>query len=317
MIRFYFSSLFLCLFFGAFSQAKKPKIMVVPAKDWCDQRGFLKTINNQGATEYISDWEMALVKSSELNSVITKMSAEMQKGAYGFLLENLQQTIDNIKQDRTEEALRGNVSSNPIDEVRARAKADIEIHVYWKLETQGPRKRIADFRLEGKDTYTGKTVATAQGSGNFASSIDYTESDLLIEAVQSKMDIFKASLQVSFDDMFKNGREITMNVYKTDKWLEDFTTEKYGGDELQYLISDWMAQNTVQGRFGASTGSDTRILMSGVRIPMYDDKNQALDAKGFARTFKKYLVSIGIPSDQINVDGVGLGRVNIFIGPKN
>lgn len=296
-------------------QAKKPTIMVVPAKDWCDQKGFMKTFNNQGAIEYISDWEMALVKSSELNSVMTKMAAEMQKG--GFLLKSLQQMIDEIKNNRTEESVRGNISANPIDEIRARAKADIEVHVYWKVESQGPRKRIADFRLTGVDTYTGNTIASAQGSGSFASSSDYTESELLIEAVQSKMDGFKATLQTTFDDMFKNGREITMNIYKTDKWPEDFTTEKYGGDELQYLITDWMATNTVQGRFGAPTSSDTRILISGIRIPLYDTKNQAMDAQGFARGFKKYLVSIGITSDQVSVDPVGLGKINIFIGPKN
>lgn len=305
---------FLICFF-AFGQARKPKIMVVPAKDWCDQRGFMKTINNQGATEYISDWEMALVKSSELNSVLTKMGAEMQKG--GFPLENLQQTIDGLKQDRTEEALRGNVSSNPIDEVRARAKSDIEIHVYWKLENQGPRKRIADFRIIGVDTYTNKEVGSAQGSGNWASASEYTESELLIEAVQSKMDGFKASLQTSFEEMFKNGREITMNIYKTDKWSEDFTTEKFGGDELSYVITDWLSANTVAGRYGAPNASDTRMLISGIRIPPYDEKNQPMDAIQYGRMFKKYLTSIGIPSDQIYVDKVGLGRVNIFIGPKN
>jgi hypothetical protein len=232
-------------------------------------------------------------------------------------LENLQQTIDKIKQERTEEALRGNVATNPINEVRARAKADIEIHVYWKVESQGPRKRIADFRLLGVDTYTNKDVASAQGSGNWASSGEFTEAELLIEAVQSKMDGFKATLQTTFDDMFKNGREITMNIYKTDKWPEDFTTEKYGGDELSYVISDWLSANSVQGRFGSPSGTDDRMLISGIRIPLYDEKNQALDARGFARGFKKFLSGLGIPSDQINVDPVGLGKVNIYLGPKN
>jgi hypothetical protein len=305
--------LFIHLSYLVIGQAKKPDLMVVPAKDWCDQRGFLKTINNQGVTEYISDWEMATVKSSELNSVLTKMSAEMAKG--GFKLQDLQQTIATVKNDRGEEAIRGNVSTNPIMEIRARAKSDIEIHVYWKLESQGPRKRIADFRLSGIDTYTNKVVATAQGSGDWASG-DYTESELLIEAVQSKMDGFKATLQTTFDDMFKNGREITMNVYKTDNWSEDFTTEKFGGDELSFLISDWLAEKTVAGRFGSPTGDDTRMLITGIRIPLYNEKNQAMDAKEFARGFKNYLKTIGIPSDQITIDPVGQGRVNVFLGPK-
>jgi hypothetical protein len=298
----------------SFSQAKKPKLMVVPSKDWCDKRGFLKTITNQGKTEYISDWETALVKSSELNSVLAKMGAEMQKS--GFQLENLQQQIDNLKNERVEEGLRGNLVVDPINEIRARAKADIEMHVYWNVEEQGPRKRISDFRIVGVDTYTNKEVAFAQGSGNWASSGEYTESELLIEAVQSKMDGFKNTLQITFDDMFKNGREVTINFYKTERWTEDFTTDKYGGDELSFVISDWLTANTVQGRYSTPVGQADRMLINGIRIPLYNERNQAMDAIEYARKIKKYLESIGIPRDIIKIDRVGLGKANILIGPQ-
>ena len=297
----------------SFGQAKKPKIMVVPSKQWCQEKGFIKTIDNQGNTEYIADWEAALVKTPNLKTVMVKMGNEMQKS--GFMLESLEQTIDGLKQDRIEEQVNTiKVASSPIDQVRAKAKADIEIHVYWKIESQGPRKRITEFFLEGIDTYTNKQVGSATGSGNWASSSDVSDADLLIEAVQSKIDGFKSTLQMSFDEMFKNGREITMDMYVTENWGKDFTTGDYGGDELQYLISDWLAANTVQGRFGSPSGSETRLLINGIRIPLYNANNQAIDAAGFARGFKNYLKTIGI--DQVKVDPVGLGKVKIFIGPK-
>jgi hypothetical protein len=297
----------------SFAQAKKPKIMVVPSKQWCQEKGFIRNYDNQGVTEYIADWEAALVKTPNLKTAMVKMGTEMQKS--GFLLESLEQTIDGIKQDRIEEQVNNiKVSSSPIDQVRAKAKADIEIHVYWKIESQGPRKRITEFILEGIDTYTNKQVASATGSGNWASSSDVSDADLLLEAIQSKMDGFKSTLQMSFDEMFKNGREITMDMYVTEAWGKDFTTEDYGGDELQFLISDWLASNTVQGRFGSPAGSETRLLINGIRIPLYNNNNQAMDAAGFARGFKSYLKSIGI--DQVKIDPVGLGKVKIFIGPK-
>lgn len=297
-----------------FGQALKPKIMVVPSKDWCSENGFLKTLDNQGSTEYIADWEAALVKRPDLNSVLGKIGAEMAKAS--FPLENLQATIDQVKQDRIEEGVRSGVSSSPIDQIRAKAKADIELHLYWKIETQGPRKRITDFRLIGVDTYTNKEVAFADGSGDWLSSSQFSDADLLREAVISKMDGFQRTLLTYFDDLFKNGREITFNVYVKDAWGRDFTTEEFGDDELSYLITDWLAANTVQGRSGTKSSTDTRLLCSGVRIPLYDAQNQAIDAKGFARGFKSYLKSIGITSDLIYVDGVGLGKVNIYIGPK-
>ena len=290
--------LFLAVFYvlNLFGQAKKPKIMVVPGKDWCNENGFMKTIDNQGVTEYISDWETALVKRPDLNSVLAK--------------------IDNVKQDRIEEGVRSDVNSSPIDQIRAKAKSDIEVHLYWKIESQGPRKRITDFRLVAFDTYTNKQVADAQGSADWASASQYSDADLLREAVQSKMDEFKSKLQIHFDELMKNGREITFNVYTKGSWGRDLTTEDYGGDELSYLITDWLSANSVQGRAGTSTSTETRLLCSGVRIPLYDAQNQAIDAKGFARGFKSYLKSIGIVSDLIFVDGVGLGKVNIYIGPK-
>jgi hypothetical protein len=308
--------LFLAVFYALnlFGQAKKPKIMVVPGKDWCNENGFMKTIDNQGVTEYISDWETALVKRPDLNSVLAKIGGEMAKS--NFPLEGLQQTIDNVKQDRLEEGVRSDVNSSPIDQIRAKAKSDIEVHLYWKIESQGPRKRITDFRLVAFDTYTNKQVADAQGSADWASASQYSDADLLREAVQSKMDEFKSKLQIHFEELMKNGREITFNVYTKGSWGRDLTTEDYGGDELSYLITDWLTANSVQGRAGTSSSTETRLLCSGVRIPLYDAQNQAIDAKGFARGFKSYLKSIGIVSDLILVDGVGLGKVNIYIGPK-
>lgn len=297
-----------------FGQALRPKIMVVPAKDWCNENNFMRTIDNQGNTEYISDWEAALVKRPDLNSVLGKIGSEMAK--VGFPLENLQATIDQVKQDRLEEGVRSDVSSSPIDQVRAKAKADIELHLYWKIESQGPSKRITNFRLIGVDTYTNKEVAFADGSGDWLSSSQYSDADLLREAVISKMDGFQRTLLTYFDDLFKNGRGITFNVYVNDAWGKDLTTEDFGGDELSYLITDWLAANSVQGRSGSKSSTDTRLLCTGVRIPLYDAQNQAIDAKGFARGFKSYLKSIGIASNFINVDGVGLGKVNIYIGPK-
>lgn len=297
-----------------FGQALKPKIMVVPSKDWCTENNFMRTYDNQGQTEYISDWEAALAKRPDLNSVLAKIGGEMAKR--NFPLENLQATIDQVKQDRIEEGVRSGVSSSPIDQVRAKAKADIELHLYWKIESQGPRKRITDFRLIGIDTYTNKQVANADGSGDWVSSANVSDPELLREAVQSKIDEFERTLLTYFDELFKNGREITFNVYTKDAWGRDMTTEDYGGDELSYVITDWLAKNTVQGRSGSKSSTETRLLCSGVRIPLYDAQNQAIDAKGFARGFKSYLKSLGIPSEMVLVDGVGLGKVNIYIGPK-
>ena len=45
---------------AAFSQAKKPTIMVVPSDVWCIQNNFSSTYDNQGVQETIPDYNRAL-----------------------------------------------------------------------------------------------------------------------------------------------------------------------------------------------------------------------------------------------------------------
>lgn len=302
-----------------FGQAKKPVIMVVPANDWCQANGFMKTFDNQGETVNVPDYEKALLTFPDLNSVLGKIASEMLKD--GFQLQDLNETIQGIKADRAEESVRqskdgARVASSPIDVLRATAKADIEFHVYWKIEKQGPRKRVTEFRLKGIDTYSNKQVAYADGSGDWVSAGNVSDADLLREAVLSKMDNFKAQLQTSFDDMFKNGREIVVRIRVWDSWGKDLESSEFGDDELNVIIEDWISENTVQGRFDSPTSTESKMDIKGVRIPLYDEKGKAMDAKKFGNALKKYLISKGIPETEIKVDPKGLGEVQLFLGGK-
>ncbi len=313
-------SLFFCLsVLTSFSQAKKPAIMVVPSLDWCVEHGYVLTYDNQGKTETLPDYEKAMMTFPDLNSVMGKIGAEMQKD--GFKLADLGQTLNNAKQMNAEENLlgggsRGTVSSSPIDEIRENGKHDIEFQVYWKIEKQGPRKRVTEFRLKGVDTFTNQQVAYADGSGEWITAGNASDADLLREAVQSKMDGFKASLQTTFEDMFVNGREITVRVWVYDSWGKDLDTYDYGGEELAVLIEEWVAQNAMKGKSGAVSGSELKMYIPGVRIPLYDDNGAQFDGRGFAKKLKKYLISIGIPATEIEIQKAGLGTAFIIFGKK-
>lgn len=311
-------SLLLVSTINVFSQAKKPSIMVVPAKDWCKENGFIDNFDNQGVLEQIPAFERALLNYPNLNSMIEKIGAEMAKD--GFQLELLQAKLDIIKNERAEEAVRttkdgsGTVAISPIDKLRQVAKTDIEFQVYWKIEKRGLEKRVTEFRLMGVDSYSGTTVASASGSGEWADASDISDADLLREAVLSKMDMFKSTLMKSFEEMFTNGRSISVNIRVWDSWGKDLETTEYGGKELSEVIEDWVSDNTVAHRFGTPQITETRMNFSNVKIPLYDDKGRALDAAKWSRGLVKYLNSLGI--SEVKVDGVGLGKVNLFIGAK-
>ena len=314
----------LSLFFAGLTdillaQVKKPEIMVVPSDDWCQANGFMKNFDNQGEVVNVPDYEKALLTFPDLNSVLGKIGSEMMKD--GFQLQDLSETIQTVKSNRAEESIRQSksgsaVASNPIDVLRSTAKIDIEFHVYWKIEKQGPRKRVTEFRLKGIDAYSNKQVAYADGSGDWVSAGNVSDADLLREAVLSKMDNFKAQLQTSFDDMFKNGREIVLKVRVWDDWGKDLESTDYGDEELNVIIEDWISENTVQGRFGSPIGTETRMDVRGVRIPLYDEKGKAMDAKKFGNALKKHLITKGLTESEIKVDGKGLGEVQLFLGGK-
>ena len=306
----------LCLLVSiqAFSQAKKPTIMVVPSDNWCVQNGYTRTFDNQGTMETLPDYHRALQNDNNLIHVISKLNTLMADR--GFPLKNLESALKTLKSESAEDALLssksgGEVQESPIDKLRKVAKADIIMQLTYTIHQTGPKKSIT-FALQGLDAYTDKQVAGADGTGSpsFATELPV----LLEEAVLSHLDNFNNTLQAHFDDMFENGREVVVRIKVWDTWDEDLETE-FGDSELGDFIEDWMADNTVKGRYSSSDRTESYILFEQVRIPMYDDKGRAMDARRFCRGLQKYLK--GEPFYIINkLMTRGLGHATLVLGDK-
>ncbi|MEG2121192.1 MAG: DUF6175 family protein, partial [Rikenellaceae bacterium] len=86
------------------------------------------------------------------------------------------------------------------------------------------------------------------------------------------------------------------------------------GDELSFLIEDWIYKNAVQGRYGAVNVSATNMSIQQIRIPMFDANNRALDTRNWARGLQKFL------RDTYSIDAkletIGLGKAVITLGSK-
>lgn len=300
-----------------FSQAKKPSIMVVPSKTWCNQNGFMTEYNNQGSIDYIPDYERALIESSDLKNVIVNINKLMIER--GFPLKSLEKTIDGIKKKSAENSMRqssstgASINLNPVEELKMVAKADIIMEVFWKNEATLPKKEIS-FILEGLDAYTSKSIAV--GNGVSKASFSASTVVLLEEAVLAHIDGFNSQLQSHFDDLFANGREIVLRVNVWDDWGENLESE-FGDDELGILIEDWIYDNTVQHRFGSPESSENTMTVEQVRIPLYYERKgrqRAMDAGAFGKLLMKHLkATYQIESKSENN---GLGEVTLFLGHK-
>lgn len=208
------------------------------------------------------------------------------------------------------------VQENPIDKLKKIAKADIIIQLTWTINSIGPKNSVT-FNLQGIDGYTNKQIATATGTGNSSFSAEIPV--LLEEAVLTNIDNFNNSLMDYFDDLFENGREVVILVRKWEDWENDLETE-YGSemDELGVIIEDWIADNSVNGRFNTTDASENIMLFEQVRIPLYYERNgkqRAMDTRTFARNLSNYLKRN--PFNIISkVTTRGLGMATIYLGGK-
>lgn len=297
-----------------FSQAKKPTIMVVPSDVWCTKNGYMMEFDNQGTKVKIPDYKRAFQENADLLLVISKINGLMADR--GFPLKNMESSLKSLESASAEDAMLSSksgagVSESPIDKLKKTAKADIWMQMTWTINQTGPKKSIT-FNLQGLDAYTDKQVATAVGTG--APSFSAELPILLEEAVLAHLDNFNASLQKHFDDMFENGREITIKIKKFDSWDGDLEKE-YGGKELSACIEDWLKANTVKGRFSTTDATENMMFFEQVRIPLYDAAGSAVDARGFCKGLSNALKAA--PYSIVNkLMMKGLGQATIVLGEK-
>lgn len=313
-------SIITCLFAAvamlASAQIKKPELMVIPSDVWCISNGYSYTIDNMGTPTNVPNYKQALQENMGLKLAIAKLNDLMAERQ--FPLQSLEQAIKNLEQRRAEDNLTvskaGNeLAESPLDELARTAKCDILLELSWEVKDFGPKHSIS-YILEARDAYTGKSIGAVSGTGqpSFSADVDV----LLEEAIVANMDNFNIRLQNHFTEMQEIGREIVLDikVFAGNEAGIDLETE-FGGEELIEIITNWMQENTVQGRFSMPYASENMANFTQVRIPVYDDRGRAIDANGFARNLAKMLkkAPYNIPS---KVLVKGLGRAVIILGEK-
>ena len=190
MKQLFFATLWILCTVSAFSQAKKPSIMIVPSDVWCNTNGYMMEFDNQGMSVKVPDYKKALQENSDLLLAISKINELMADR--GFPLKNLESSLKSLESQAAEDAMLmskegGEIIENPIDALKAVAKADIWMQLTWSLNTIGPKKSIT-FNLQGLDAYTDKQIAGASGTGEPSFTAELPV--ILEEAVLSNIDNF-------------------------------------------------------------------------------------------------------------------------------
>lgn len=292
--------------------AKKPTIMVIPSDHWCTSRYFTKVMDNQGKKVTINDYEAAFREDAELYSVAAKIGEIM--AADGYPVKDYMQEYKSLMDEQTEEevtmsSMGSMIEETPLDMLRRRVKYDIELRVDWTINKEGKSKSVS-VNIAAIDTYSNKQVAAANGTSEAA---DMIVVRLIENALQEQMTNFALQLNKHFEDVQTNGREITLQIRCWDSGMITLEEENEDGDELIDVIAEWVEDNTVKGVYNLASNTETRAKFEQVRIPMFNDKGRAMDARMFANQLRKYLREQSIECKVMNK---GLGEAVLVLGEK-
>lgn len=291
-----------------FAQATQPSLMVFPSNAWCHQNGFEKTVTKSNGKEVrVQEYDKALIDNKDIGPAIRTIGKMMADR--GFQLVDLEQ---NLKSQDLEAALDNasdyDIETSAYDQILATAGPDIAMHINYYTEQQGPRVTIY-YDLTGFDAYTNKQIAST-GVVKYGPTMSAPLQDLIQEAVLGSIDAFNAQLMQHFMEMQEKGREVSIRFNTFAGWEDGFDTE-IDDTELTEIVENWMNENCVAGRNHQKSASKSSIYYDSARIPLFDDKGKAVNAKQWLGGFRKKLKGMGVPS---KIQMRGLGQAQLIIG---
>jgi len=294
-------------------KAKKPIIMVLPADNWCIRNNFVTAYDDAGETQLVPDYKKVVQNSVDMLAMMSGIGDFMKNE--GFPLKSLEQSLKNLEDDAAFNMVNTSKSGSeaaisPKDEVLSNAKPDIILYLGFEEKKMGPRVQI-DFHLTAVDAYSSKEISGNNGQGT--PSTPSQKTNQLQEAVLSFKDKLISDLMMHFEDMAVNGREIVVEVRRWDSCDIDFE-EEFDDTELGEIIEEWMANNTVNGAFSTSVATENYMKFEQVRIPLFNEKGRAIDARAFGGNLRKYIKQV--TGQECKNQQRGLGLVTVIMGEK-
>lgn len=304
----------LAVVLSVFGQTKKPTIMILPSDNWCTQRYFMTTFDDQGTDVKTPNFQQAFQEDTELGQVISKVGGVLT--GLGYSLKDAEQEIKSLNVKQSEDNVTFSKTSgaslveSPLDMLKRRLKSDIIIQIWWKLNREAGG-HSASFTLEAFDAYTNKRIATSTGTTK--ASADPIPV-ILEKAVKENVKPFDKQMDEWFSAQQRDGREISLTIRCWDSWDKDLETE-YDGNELTDCIQAWLRDNCVNRSFNLSDGSESFAQFEQVRIPLQDENGNAMDARAFATKLRKHL-----QKEPYNISSKviirGLGEAVLILGEK-
>lgn len=294
--------------------AKKPTVMVVPEESFCINSGYYST---DGRGNKVPDYKKALQNENVLDVINT---FENLMADYGFPLTNLQQSLNNIQEDKSLSMMLtskddADIIEDDLDRLSRTANADIIVKIAPVVTPFGPQKQMK-LRVSSIDCASKKTI---KSFGPIERKSAGSTSAIFKAAVSDNIESFVNGLASYFTDMQNKGREGTLIVKVSESCplnLESDVTYQGETGELGDLIDLWVSENAKNGSYTGGKTSRNNMVFEQVRIPLTGKaafgKEKALTMEDFVKTgLTKLLSNYGI---SVATHSVGIGKAYIILG---
>lgn len=300
------------------ADAKKPKIMVFPADDWCMRKGY--TIDGK-----MPDYEKAL-QDPDMDGAVAVMGDIMAE--MGYEMFSLKQEL---KQIHTEGAYDmavtsradGMVQESDRDLVTRTVAADFIVELSLDNKPFGARRTI-EFKAQTIDAASRKILHGDIGTSSASSA---PVPVLVKEAVGGFIDNFCHKIDLAFTNIEQNGREGSIVFKIADDCplcFEDEVSVDGERGELAEYITYWLEEHAIDGNCSLNQKSRETLRYDQVRFPLF----AAVAAGGFgskkgkvkSQTMESFVSPIARDLARFNVSvttvPIGQGSVYIVLGGR-
>ena len=294
-------------------QAAMPTIIVFPSDTWMNDHGYMRTVENDGETEYIPNYNDAFVQTRDMGATIQAVQKVFEERKFEH--EDLQSLLKDMKRERAEEmanAMDGDeTEKGGMDELMQQARPDIRVDVDYGVQAVGPRKNIS-YTLKAVDAYTSEQIASIEGS--IQMTMDPTDLAMR-KAVAGNCDDFCQQIIDYFLDLRDNGRKINV-VFRAAKGAGiNFIKDEIGddGDTYDEFLYEWVKKHAVKSSCKKGRKTANMVEFKAVRIPFFNEDDEPIEAEDWAKGVRKaFNAETGIKVSK--GQGNTLGRVNFLVG---
>lgn len=265
-----------------------PTLMVIPSDGLLQQIGYLSSIDNQGMTSYVRDYNGALINNSDLKFVIAAIEEEFAN--VGYPLENLEQQLKMIGNENAMDEAEG-IARDLRAELMNTARPDYIIEIEYEMKVDSKSRNLSKsltYIVKCLDVYTNKAIAaiTRADVGKDGDNVDLAP--IIKQDFPETIGQLQGTISSHYADQLANGAEVSFRVVVLQE-SGIAMDDDCGSDEIGEQVINWLKENSINSTYKMVKNTSTEMRFTNVRMYTQDENGNSYTAYDFAKDLKDAL----------------------------